>query len=307
MIDNATQSAAHMADHPYDGGMSRRHADVPPRGIPETASYPHPTPPRGYQRVPVPSFHDVPAEPRAQYRPQVPIEQRYEPLSQRTPFELALPALRREVGGALGSLSQRQALVAWERRRGDALGPHALVLFYAEPPAGDPPSCALRVGCRNFLADDEPRLAHLLDQMCTTAERHIQARNDLRTHLTNWCEEMSRDAFFLGVGVATLDTPEASWQDTQRNARSDMDIPGAGFVVLRDGTHLLMERRAFSDLGDISFTTDKTVGDTSHMLRRRWSYRPNFTDSDDLDRRSRDTWACLSRLHTVLLGAGYGC
>jgi hypothetical protein len=212
-----------------------------------------------------------------------------------TPFEEALPDLRGHVVDRLQELNWVHAQVAWERRRRDPIGPHALLLLFADPDQVG--GFGLRVGCRNFFGTDETRLAHLLHDMTTVITAHLAAGNDLRTHAANWTDSMTPQAFYLGLAVSTLDTPDLTWEQAQQDANSDMDVPGRAYVTLRDSSHLLINRASVNDFGDLTIASTVPPERTSTHLRRRW-----YHDSDLTDRhREQPVWQQLGILHRLIL------
>lgn len=286
----------------------------PTQGGPDQARHADPArrdgghlPPRTGQAAP-PGFRAIPVPPPAAERPpyvsrdarsEASWTPQYEPQPELTPLQRAMPSLRHQIVNRLHELNWDHAKTAWERRRRDPIGPHAVLLFYAEP--DDARRYALRVGCRNFFGTDEPRLAHLLHQLCDVTGGHIRHGNDLRTHVVNWCDEMTDHAVYLGVGVSSLDTPDLSWKQIQRDAYSDMDVPGRCYVTLWDATRTVIDRRSVKDFGDLTITTTKPFDDMSANLRRHWRFEADLVANAAADRATRDTWQQLDRLHDLIL------
>ena len=161
-----------------------------------------------------------------------------------------MPDLRTEVVNGLIRMNWNHANQAWQRRRRDPLSPHALVFFYAEPPTGQPPRYELRTAARLFLAADGKRLAMLLYEMAGVIRDHLAAGRDPRTHVFSWHDPMSAHARYVGLGVSSLDTPDGSWDEMQRTAGSDMDVPGRCYARLVDGSTMLIDRPAMTEFGE---------------------------------------------------------
>ncbi len=233
----------------------------------------------------------APQEPADPYRPPRPP----------SPFEMALPDLRNKVVNRLNMANGLFARQAWERRRRDPLGPHALVFCYAEPPVGEPARCALRIAARLFLAADESRLPLLLYEMVHVARNVLQAGGDPRTDLSNWHDPMSGRAFYVGVGVSSLDTPAATWRQVQETANGELDIPGRCYAQLVDGSRLLIDRLAHRDFGKVVIGSTHLISDVSGEPLRRWTYDFDLADPHRQDPATRDTWQWLDQLHHVIL------
>ncbi|MEJ3743111.1 hypothetical protein WEI85_07480 [Actinomycetes bacterium KLBMP 9797] len=224
----------------------------------------------------------------------------YVPPPEPTAWELAMPDLRNKVANRLHEMSWKHAQAAWERRRKDPIGAHALALFYAEPPHGDPPRCELRTCIRLFLGADEQHLPRLLFEMAGVASRHLRAGGDPRTELVNSCEPMSSSAAYVGIGVSSLDTPNGTWPQVQRTAYSDMDVPGRCWAVLYDGTRIVVDRFAKQNYGQVDIQSTQVLHDVSGQLRRRW--RPLNEPNADED--TIYTWRFLRELHEVITSGG---
>jgi hypothetical protein len=280
---------------------------------------PEPAPPTGrrptypgLRQVHVPGFvpPTPPSPPAPPTYPPRPFDAtQYEPPQQLTALEREMPSLRDQVAERLNKVNWDHAQAAWARRRRDPIGPHVLLFFYADPDvrSADYTWFTLRVAARLFLASDETDLARLLHQLTEVTGAHLDAGLDPRSpQMSNWHDEMSAAAFYLGVGVSTLDTAEVSWQQAQRKANSDMDVPGQCYVSLSDATKLLVHRAAIRDFGDLTITSNRSHGDAAPGMRRRWLYRPNHADPATLDRSAFNIWDRLDALHHRILGVPHG-
>jgi len=263
----------------------------------------------GYAAPPSPDRYVPPHQPFDQptraggawYQGQEGQQNTHLPLDQPAPFELALPDLRYQVVSGLIRLNWNHASEAWQRRRRDPLSPHVLVFFFAEPPVGLPPRCELRTAARLFLAADGQRLAVLLYEMARVARDHLAAGHDPRTHIFSWHDEMSAHARYLGLGVSSLDTPAGTWNEVQRSADSDLDLPGRCYARLVDGSTLLLDRLARNEFGASNVWTTHPTYDVSGMRQRRWDFDRDLAESGDYDPDFRATWHWLIQLHNVFL------
>ena len=300
--DRPHPAARHASSARRDGRYpSQLSPQIPPPSRASTGP-PADYPPRFRQdhpQRPEPPAHRAPPDPADLYRPAPP----YPPVSPRrvSPFESALPDLRNKVVNRLHVMNGLHARQAWERRRRDPLGPHVLVFFYAEPPTGGPPRCELRTAARLFLAADEPRLPMLLYELLDVARELLEAGGDPRTEMSNWHDEMSTRATYLGVGISSLDTPAATWRQVQHAAGSELDIPGRCYARLIDGTLLLVDRLAKQDFGKVNIWTTHLINDVSGEPQRRWNYGHHLADPDLRDPATRNTWHWLDQLHNIIL------
>ena len=279
-------------------------------GAPDGGPY-QPTPPTGgyaarpssggYGPPPPSADHRTAAE-GGWYQGQNTQQSTSPPVHEPSPFELALPDLRSQVVNGLIRMNWNHASQAWQRRRRDPLSAHVLVFFYAEPPAGQPPRCELRTAARLFLAADGKRLAMLLYDMAGVTRDHLAAGRDPRTHIFSWHDPMTPNARYVGLGVSSLDTPEGTWDEVQRTASSDMDVPGRCYARLFDGTTLLVDRLALTGFGGSHVLTTHPTYDVSGMRQRRWDFDRDLAESRDHTPEFWATWQWLIHLHHVFLG-----
>jgi hypothetical protein len=231
---------------------------------------------------------------------------RYEAPRALTALERAMPDLREQAVERLNTFNWDHARTAWERRRRDPLGPHVLLFLYADP---DPHAAnghvwfTLRAAARLFLASDEPDLAKLLAEFQRATAPLLNARADPRgREMSNWTDPMSSGAVYLGVAISSLDTDDASWQQTQREALNDMGVPGQCYATLTDGTKLVIHRRAINDFGDVTVTTNRPHTQVLPARRWQWRYLPGHADPHTIDRARFNLWDQLDALHHRIQG-----
>jgi hypothetical protein len=284
--------------YPTEPGPTRSQPGPGPAGHRPPA---HAEPTVGRAFAPSPSAYPVRDPAASPYRPVQPVGV-HQPLPdwsvpEPSPFELALPDLRNKIVNRLIDMNGQHAEQAWARRRRDGIGAHALAFFYAEPPGGTPPRCELRTCARLFLAGDEQRLAMLLYELTGVAQDHIDARGDPRSEMANWCESMSANAVLVGVGVSSLDTPAGTWEQVQQDAISDIGVPGRCWVVLREGTRILVDRFAQNEFGRVDIQTTHAIRTASGEPVRRW----RALHDSAADQETTATWQWLSTLSAVLM------
>ncbi|WP_203714548.1 hypothetical protein [Asanoa siamensis] len=220
--------------------------------------------------------------------------------SSRSAWDDALPDLRNKVVNRLVSMNWNQTVTSWGRRRRDPLGPHVLVFFFAEPPSGFPATCELRVAARLFPAGDEPRLPMLLYELGPLFKDHLTARRDPDEVLFSWSDRRSPAARYAGLGVTSLDTPDGSWEQVQKTAQSDMDVPGRCYAHLVDGSMILIDRLARQEFAQTRIWSSHAVRDVSGVRQRHATTAADIATSDAHGAENPAVWQWLTALNAVL-------
>lgn len=206
-------------------------------------------------------------------------------------------AVRSEVVARMRRMSVLHTRAFWEQRRRDRLSPHAVAFFYLQPDA--PMIERLRTATRIFLADDDatdlPQLLHGMAEHAYDGYRD-EPGFDPRTRMCNRCEPMTADAVFVGVGVATLDTPYGGPVAAERRAHNELELPGRGFARMIDGTYLLMDRGGKQQFNQLvvacSVNDENTRYGTPSM---QWGWNPELAEIPGGDP-TFQTWRWLSEL-----------
>jgi hypothetical protein len=219
-----------------------------------------------------------------------------------SPWDEALPDLRNKVVNRLTSMNWNQAVATWQRRRRDPLNPHVLVFFFAEPPSGRPPRCELHVAARLFPAGDQQRLAMLLYELLPVVHDHLSAGRDPDQYIFSWHDQRSPYARYAGLGVTSLDTPAGSWEQVQKTAQSDMDVPGRCYAQLVDGSALLIDRLARQHFGEYRIWTSNPVTDVSGARYRPTTLARDLAVSDTYGPDNRAIWRWLSEMNRLMAG-----
>jgi hypothetical protein len=164
--------------------------------------------------------------------------------------------LRQAAVERMRAMSWRHALHAWDQRYRDPIAPYGLAFLYADEPRprhdhGDTGgSLRLTAATKLWLAGPEtadlPRL--LFDLLQTVAADAAKPGYDVTRDLANRRDdEMQRDAFYIGLGVSSLDTHTGSWEHARDRAVGVADVPGVIRIVLIDGTIIICDRRGASE------------------------------------------------------------
>lgn len=200
--------------------------------------------------------------------------------------------LRSQVVRRLRVMNWKHTDHAWERRHRDPLGPHAVAFLYAEPSRGEPPRYELRIATRLFLAGDEVEyLPKLLYDLAQVIVRHQRDGGDVRA-LAGRVEDMSPQAFYLGVAVSSLDTPAGPWAQVRQQVSGSLHIPGRCYALLTDTTMLLLDRGGEQTFGRFDVTASARVDEL------RWTCDLHLADADPS---TRDTWQQLAQLNRMIV------
>jgi hypothetical protein len=271
--------------------------DGDPRRAPDDGGYP-----AGYPAAPPPAGGPAgygwggPAEP---YLPSPPEPYREAVTRSHDP---AAAELRSQVVRRIRFMNFRHAEHAWERRYRDPLGPHALAFLYSEPPRGTPPRYTLRTATRLFLAgpevDDLPRL---LQDLATVVARQQPGGADPRA-LADRSEDMTANAFYVGLAVSSLDTPAAPWAYVRQRAAGSIDVPGRCYAVLTDDSMVLMDRGGESQFGHFAVRATDSLDEIPGESMQRWTYDRTLRDLTDPG--TSDNWRGLLSLHNTIVGRG---
>jgi len=222
------------------------------------------------------------------------------PAGGRSPWDDAMPDLRNKIVNKLISMNWNQTVATWQRRRRDPLNPHVLVFFFANPPSGWPARSTLRVAARLFPGGDEQRLAMLLYELTPVVRAHVTARRNLDKFVFSWADQRSPQARYVGVGVSSLDTPAGSWDEVQKSAQSDMEVPGRCYAHLVDGSMLLIDRLARRQFGECHIWSNHSVRDVSGERHRPTTTAPDIATSDTYGPQNRAVWQWLAALNSVM-------
>jgi hypothetical protein len=197
-------------------------------------------------------------------------------------------------------MNSRHAMNAWDRRRrNDAIGPHALAFCYQDL-QGTPPRCVVAVGTRLFLDDPDVRdLNRLLYTMIGIGQGYVDKAGafDPRRTMCNREDPMGPQARYIGVAVSSLDTPAGGWARVRQYVEGPLDVPGRCFVLLADGTRMLIDRGGDRALGAMTVQTtnrlDLSLGDPTRHCR----LVPDLAT----DPATAETWQWLDRLHLTVV------
>ena len=195
-------------------------------------------------------------------------------------------------------MNARHATHAWLQRRMQSVGPHGLAFLYSDP-APDGPYHRVAAATRLVAdADDVRDLPRLLYRLTSLARERYAGEPggfDPRTSMTNRRDAMSPRSVYIGVGVSSLDTPAGAWQRTQNEAGGPLDIAGRCFVVLVDGTAMLIDRGGQDVYGEVRVQCTHDLNVEPGLAARRWSWNPDLYSVDG----TIEVWQRLYGLHEL--------
>jgi len=197
-----------------------------------TVSYQHP-PAHGHQAPPASSFADDPVREVAERARDVRVRQH------------ALSRMR--------YMSVMHATHAWDRRYRDPIAPYGLAVLYAHNEPGN--QLRLTAATKLWLAGEETQdLARLLFNMVNIVGQDAASKPgyDVSRDLANRVDkERAPDAWFVGLGVSSLDTHTGTWAEARDRATAYTEIPGVVRIVLVDGTIIVCDRRGMNEFNSL--------------------------------------------------------
>jgi hypothetical protein len=221
-----------------------------------------------------------------------------------TDLQRALPDLRTQMIDRLVALNWNQAQEAWRRRRRDPLSAHVLVFFFHGRLVGEPPRAQLMTAMRILPAGAESaRMPLMLNSMTVVVHKHLDGGLPPDKTIFSSSDPRTVDARYLATAVSTLDTPAASWDQVQRTAANDMEIPGRCYVHLNDGSELLIARMSQSRLFQSTVLSTAAVSGQQRTAVRhvRQLGNPDYIPGDDpVEAEEQLTWQQLAQLHDAM-------
>lgn len=217
------------------------------------------------------------------------------------------PQVRGQIAERLIRMNTSHALAAADRLgTKTAIGPHSLALFSVDAAPGR--YARLSTATRLVLdGEDAENLPDLLADLAARAQekiaegRALGQRWDPRTPLTGLVlrsEEITENMTYLGVGISTLDTPEAPWSRLKLGISSadGLHLRGQGFIYLVDGTAVHIVRRAQMSAGHHEITSTRRID--SQYASRRDDYM-----LEKAEQQGDRIWELMRNLHEVLMTA----
>lgn len=224
-------------------------------------------------------------------------------------------SVRNQVVDRMVRMSRNHATHAWENRRSQPVCPHAIGFLFADPvPRSEPDQDETEeqrrfrvlqfftVAAATRMVNDSPDvrdLPQLLFRLTTLArERYLPTPGgfDPAVQMAIHRDRTSGRAQYIGLGVSTLDTLGATWDEALGTAMDVDDIPGRCFALLADNTAIVIDRgasrRARKDIG-VHATTDLNYA--GGLAPRLWTHHPTVSTMPA----PSDVWDLMNDLHQL--------
>lgn len=305
----------HYGVDPLDPRWRTSHPHAaPPASPPEPVAS---MPPRGYGAARLPAdYHRLPDTAAPPTPPSTVPEQRLPDRGvtvEARQADLRLADLRTQVvyrSKRLNTGHLIEADQAFGQR--DALGPHALMLFFVSDAPSEPHGYKLHTAYRLWpQSPDSEVLPRLLAQMTEVAADNIASIGRKWSPLgpegsmvNGGDMTLPGGARYVGVGVSTLDSDQGRWYQVARMLReasaagrymSAFNLKGQCYALLTDGTALHIDRDPQARLGDDGVRCNKTLNPD-----RITYYNPYEHLTEQGDDETRDIWRQLTALHHTL-------
>ncbi|WP_247674526.1 hypothetical protein [Micromonospora sp. C51] len=198
----------------------------------------------------------------------------------------------------------------------EALGPHAVMLFFTSDAPAEPQGFRLHTAVRLFLsAPESHHLPALLTDLAGIARTNIahgaaagQPWHPLgpqRSMVNGGDMTLPPDATYAGAGVSTLDSADGSWYQLAHALRSPsgtaysrsvFDLKGQCYVLLTDDTAIKVDRDPHARRTGDGVRSSKPLDASWNSL---W-HNPHATLTEQGDSAIREVWRRLAALHDIL-------
>ncbi len=181
--------------------------------------------------------------------------------------------LRQQAVQRLRYMNIQHAMHAWENRYRDPIAAYGMAFLYAQP-GPRPEWLTLRAATKLWLAGPEaadlPRLLYDFNKAIT--EQAADPSFDLRRDLANRADEdMAADAYYVGLGVSSLDTYTGTWEQACATVESYEDVPGQIRIVMTDPTTIVCDRRGLTDFNTLTVQSTNPLSLSPFDSPYRWS------------------------------------
>lgn len=182
--------------------------------------------------------------------------------------------LRQQALERLRYMNLQHAMYAWECRYRDPISPYGLAFLYVQPSSrGTWPE--LKAATKLWLdgpeAVDPARLLYGLNH--AVVQESARSRDfDLRWDLANRADDgMLGDAWYVGLGLSSLDTYSGRWTTVRTTAGDYTEIPGLILIVMIDSTIVACNRRGANEFEAMDVHTSQPLGTSILDRVRPWS------------------------------------
>jgi hypothetical protein len=192
--------------------------------------------------------------------------------------------VRNQVVGRMRWMNLKHAQHAWEQRYRDPLAPYGLAFLFVQPDPVRSGRLLVKAATKLWLAGPETEhLPRLLFGLNEVIGRRMQSGPfSVQAELANRTDDgMTDDAYYIGVGLSSLDTHTGAWEQVRDRVDNLINVPGQIMIVLTDQTTIVCDRRAFNEFNAFQIYSTRTLGDvfTNGVYRWAWS-QPDQLRSD---------------------------
>jgi hypothetical protein len=181
-------------------------------------------------------------------------------------------------------MNHKHAQHAWDQRYRDPLAPYGLAFLFVQPDPRRPDRLAVKAATKLWLAGPEtrhlPRLLFGLNDL--VGQRMHSGPVDLRTELANRVDDgMTDAAYYVGVGLSSLDTHTGTWEQARDHVDGLADVPGQVMIVLTGQTTIVCDRRGLAEFNAFHIHSTHSLGDVFTHGGHQWSWsQPDELHSD---------------------------
>jgi hypothetical protein len=189
--------------------------------------------------------------------------------------------LRQQAVERMRYMNIQHAMHAWDHRYRDPIAPYGLAFLFAQPApqrSWQTLSAATKLWLQGPESQDLPRLLFDLNNVVMREVNNpdFDVRRDMANRID---EKMQDDAWYIGLGLSSLDTHSGTWEQACTTVESHSDLPGLVRIVMIDSTMIVCDRRGLSDFNALSMRSTHSLttslldspypwaGITAHELR----------------------------------------
>jgi hypothetical protein len=181
--------------------------------------------------------------------------------------------LRQQALERMRYMNIQHAMYAWERRYHDPIAAYGLAFFYAQmSPRGawQELKAATKLWLEGPEAADPARLLYGLNHV--VAQEASRPDFDLRYDLANRVDEgMQEDAWYVGIGLSSLDTFSGRWPVACTTAADHTEVPGLVLIAMIDSSVIVCNRRGTNEFGALDVRTTHPLGTSALDRGHAWS------------------------------------
>jgi hypothetical protein len=178
--------------------------------------------------------------------------------------------LRQQALGRMRYMNIQHAMHAWDHRYRDPISPYGLAFLFAQPgPSGSWQT--LGAATKLWLAGPEsadlPRLLFDLNNavMREAGNPDFDVRRDLANRID---DPMADDAWYIGLGLSSLDTRTGRWEQVCGAVDGHAHVPGLIRIVMIDSTMIVCDRRGLGEFNALTIRSTHSLStsllDTPH-------------------------------------------